>query len=97
MKDRIVFSLNGQDVEAEPGETIWQVADRLGVEIPHLCWQPEPGDRADIVLVKARSPAEALTTLCPDRIVIRDGRIVAESRLQQFDAPDSQPTKETPK
>ena len=47
MSDRIVFSLNGQDVAAEPGETIWQVADRLGVEIPHLCWQPEPGYRAD--------------------------------------------------
>ena len=47
MSDRIVFSLNGQEVAAEPGETIWQVADRLGIEIPHLCWQPEPGYRAD--------------------------------------------------
>ncbi len=35
------------EVEAEPGETIWQVADRQGIEIPHLCWLPEPGYRAD--------------------------------------------------
>ena len=32
---------------AEPGETIWQVADRQGIEIPHLCWLPKPGYRAD--------------------------------------------------
>lgn len=40
-----------------------------------------PGCRADLVLVRAGSPAEALTTLAPDRIVIRDGRVAAESRL----------------
>jgi formate dehydrogenase major subunit len=43
----IRFSLNGQEVEAEDGETIWQVAARLGEEIPHLCFSPEPGYRAD--------------------------------------------------
>src|SRR6478735_12283264 len=43
----IRFSLNGQEVEAQDGETIWQVAARLGEEIPHLCFSPEPGYRAD--------------------------------------------------
>lgn len=43
----IRFELDGQTVEARPGETIWQVADRLGTEIPHLCWKPAPGYRAD--------------------------------------------------
>ena len=33
----IRFTLNGQEVEAADGETIWQVAHRLGEEIPHLC------------------------------------------------------------
>ena len=41
------FTLNGSQVEAQDGETIWQVAERHGVEIPHLCWQPEPDYRAD--------------------------------------------------
>ncbi|MBT5108891.1 MAG: formate dehydrogenase subunit alpha [Rhodospirillaceae bacterium] len=43
----ISFTLNGDPVEAAPGETIWQVANRLGVEIPHLCYAPEPDYRAD--------------------------------------------------
>ncbi len=47
MSDAITFSLNGKDVTAAPGETIWQVAEREGVEIPHLCYLPEPGYRAD--------------------------------------------------
>ena len=47
MSERITFELNGRTVEAEPGETIWQVANRLGVEIPHLCHAPEPGYRPD--------------------------------------------------
>ena len=47
MTDPIRFTLDGTDIEAEPGETIWQVAQRNGVEIPHLCWLPKPGYRAD--------------------------------------------------
>ena len=47
MSDTITFSLNGQNVEAMAGETIWQVSDRLGVEVPHLCYSPEPGYRGD--------------------------------------------------
>jgi formate dehydrogenase major subunit len=43
----IKFTLDGREVEARPGETIWQAAQRHGVEIPHLCWLPEPGYRAD--------------------------------------------------
>src|SRR5271169_799630 len=43
----IAFELDGRQVEAKPDETIWQVAKRLGTEIPHLCWLPEPGYRAD--------------------------------------------------
>jgi len=47
MSGAIKFTLNGREVEAQPGETIWQVATREGVEIPHLCYSPEPGYRAD--------------------------------------------------
>ena len=39
-EEAIVFSLNGADVSAAPGETIIQVADRLGVSIPRLCYKP---------------------------------------------------------
>jgi formate dehydrogenase major subunit len=47
MSEPIRFFLDGAEVEARPGETIWQVANRHGVEIPHLCWLPKPGYRAD--------------------------------------------------
>jgi formate dehydrogenase major subunit len=41
------FHLDGRAVEALPGETIWQVARRTGTDIPHLCYTPQPGYRAD--------------------------------------------------
>ena len=44
---KIQFELDGKMVEAEPGESIWQVANRQGTEIPHLCYSPEPDYRAD--------------------------------------------------
>jgi formate dehydrogenase major subunit len=44
---KITFSLNGRDVSAEAGETIWQVAKREGTTIPHLCWHDAPGYRSD--------------------------------------------------
>jgi formate dehydrogenase major subunit len=47
MTDGIKFILDGEEVEARPGETIWQVANRKGVEIPHLCYSPAPGYRPD--------------------------------------------------
>jgi formate dehydrogenase major subunit len=44
---RIKFELDGQQVEANAGETIWQVAKRHDREIPHLCYSPEPDYRPD--------------------------------------------------
>ncbi len=43
----VKFTLDGQPTEAHDNETIWQVAKRLGVQIPHLCWKDAPGYRAD--------------------------------------------------
>jgi len=47
MREPIKFLLDGQEVEGAAGETIWQVANRRGIEIPHLCYSPAPGYRAD--------------------------------------------------
>jgi formate dehydrogenase major subunit len=47
MSDSIRFTLDGREVEAAPGETIWEVAKREGTSIPHLCHSGEPGYRAD--------------------------------------------------
>jgi len=46
-QDIINFTLDGEKITAKAGETIWQVAKRMGETIPHLCYKPEPGYRAD--------------------------------------------------
>ena len=47
MSDKIAFELDGQSVTADPDESIWQVAERLGTAIPHLCHSAEAGYRPD--------------------------------------------------
>jgi formate dehydrogenase major subunit len=44
---KIVFELDGEQVEAAPGETIWAIAQRLGTHIPHLCHKPSVDYRPD--------------------------------------------------
>ena len=43
----IQFFLDGVEVEAGEGESIWDVAKRQGTDIPHLCHSDKPGYRAD--------------------------------------------------
>jgi formate dehydrogenase major subunit len=47
MSDQVSFTLDGKEVTAGPDETIWQVAHRVGTEIPHLCWSTAATYRAD--------------------------------------------------
>ena len=47
MTDTVTFTLDGQEVTARPGESIWQVAARYDTDIPHLCWSTAPLYRAD--------------------------------------------------
>ena len=47
MSDRVTFTLDGKQVQCDADETIWKVAKREGVNIPHLCWKDAPGYRAD--------------------------------------------------
>ena len=43
----VKFELDGKQIEAYVDETIWQAANRHDNELPHLCYLPEPGYRAD--------------------------------------------------
>ncbi|WP_438955940.1 formate dehydrogenase subunit alpha [Cognatiyoonia sp.] len=47
MSDKITFTLDGKKVTAEPGQSIWEVANGRGLVIPHLCHKPTPGYRSD--------------------------------------------------
>ena len=71
MTDKISFELDGQTVEAAPGETIWQVAKRVGTEIPHLCFSPEPDYRPDgncrACMVEMKGSACSRPPVCASR------------------------------
>ena len=43
----LAFELDGMQVFARAGESLWDVARRVGTAIPHLCHRPEPGYRPD--------------------------------------------------
>ncbi|MGA0712373.1 MAG: 2Fe-2S iron-sulfur cluster-binding protein, partial [Burkholderiaceae bacterium] len=51
----LTLTLDGHTVEAKPGETLWQLAARYGIEVPHLCHasplQPAGNCRACVVEV----------------------------------------------
>ncbi|MQQ09347.1 formate dehydrogenase subunit alpha [Epibacterium sp. SM1979] len=47
MSDTITFTLDGKEVTADKGLTIWEVANGRGLKIPHLCHKPAPGYRPD--------------------------------------------------
>lgn len=63
---------------------VWSM---IGTSAAHMVGRKDyglvPGSRADLVLLRAADPAEALTTLAPDRIVIRDGKVLGTSRLDE--------------
>ena len=47
MSGTVKFTLDGKEVEAQAGLTIWEVANGRGLVIPHLCHKPAPGYRPD--------------------------------------------------
>ena len=57
--ETIKFFLDGEEVEAQPGETIWQVANRKGTEIPHLCYRPRPATAPTAIAAPAWSRSRA--------------------------------------
>ena len=43
----VTFTLDGKQVTAPHGTTIWHVASDAGIDIPHLCYKDADGYRAD--------------------------------------------------
>nr|WP_298967277.1 formate dehydrogenase subunit alpha [uncultured Halomonas sp.] len=67
MSGPFALTLDGVEVTAYPGETLWQVAKREGETIPHLCFKDAPGYRADgncrVCMVEVEGE-RALTASC---------------------------------
>lgn len=64
-KDAIKFTIDGQEVTAEPGQTILQAADAAGVKIPRLCYLKglTPHGSCRICVVKANGRTDTSCTL----------------------------------
>ncbi len=77
MSDTIKFTLNGKEVEAEKGQTIWEVANGGGLKIPHLCHKPAPGYRPDGNCRACMVEVEGERTLVASCIrEVQDGMVV---------------------
>ncbi|OAN52247.1 formate dehydrogenase [Paramagnetospirillum marisnigri] len=87
------FVLDGVEVEAKAGETLWQVAKRLGRTIPHLChadrkgFAAEANCRACVVEIKGE---RTLAASCrrppsPGIVVVTAGERVERARRMVFD------------
>jgi formate dehydrogenase major subunit len=95
----ITFRLNGADAEALPGETIIEVADRLGVSIPRLCYspgmRPDGNCRSCMVEIKGervlapsccRTPAQGMDVQTGSARALHAQKMIVE--LLASDVPD---------
>jgi formate dehydrogenase major subunit len=41
------FFIDGHEIDIREGESIFRAARRLDIKLPHLCYSPKPGYRAD--------------------------------------------------
>ncbi len=90
----VKFFLDGQELEALPGETILQVAERYGHRIPHLCYtermRADGNCRACVVEIKgervlapscARRPAEGMEVFSTNDRARHSQKLVLELLL----------------
>ena len=63
MADAIKFTMDGQEIEAQPGQTIIQAAMDAGTYIPYLCYMPkmEPYGACRMCVVETESNGRTMT------------------------------------
>src|SRR6185295_2304550 len=99
----VEFKLNGKDVVGYGHETIIQTAQRLGVEIPHLCYmegmRPDGNCRACMVEIKGervlaasccRKPTPGMEVTSDNARAVHSQKMVLELLLS--DMPDERHT-----
>lgn len=76
------FTLDGDEVPFQPGDTVLAAATRAGHYVPHLCWHPELGSHGScrVCLVKADGRSAAACTLQAA------AGMVVENRSEALDA-----------
>ncbi len=103
----IRFTLDGRALDAESDETILQAAQRVGIDIPHLCYKPgyrpDGNCRACVVEIKGervlapsccRKPAENMEVVATSERARHSQRMVLE--LLKSDMPNGGRSPHTP-
>ena len=89
MSQRIVFSVDGRRIEAEPGQTILEAADAAHVYIPRLCWMksltPAGSCRVCTVRVNGRPQSACTQPVTPGMIVENDTQELRRLRRDLID------------
>ncbi|WP_394155509.1 formate dehydrogenase subunit alpha [Loktanella salsilacus] len=87
MTETITFTLDGETVQARPGETIWEVAHGRGLVIPHLCfkdaksYRPDGNCRACMVAIEGERTLAASCLRVPS-----DGMVVTTDKPREVQA-----------
>ncbi len=82
------FFIDGREVDIRDGETIFSAARRLGIELPHLCYSPQPGYRAGRQLPRLHGG---------DRRRARAGRKLHPHAVAGHEGQDCRPTAPRPR
>ncbi len=93
MAEPVTFTLDGKEVTAAPGETIFEVAKREGLALPHLChrdahgYRPDGNCRACVVEVKGERPlaASCLRKVAPGMAVETGSARALKARAMVFE------------
>src|SRR5690606_17542879 len=103
----VAFTLDAATVEARPGETILQAAERHNVEIPRLCYtdgmRPDGNCRACVVEIEGervlapsccRRPTPGMKVRASSERATRSQRLVVELLLSDMPEPPHDPDSE---
>ena len=90
MNDRkFVFTIDGRQVEASPGQSILEAAEAAGVYVPRLCWMkgltPAGACRVCTVRVNGRPQSACTQPVAPGMIVENDSEELRELRRDLID------------
>lgn len=84
MSDKIAITIDGKEIECEPGQTILQAAEEAGTYIPHLCAHrdlvPFGGCRVCTVLVNGRPQAACTQPVAQGMVVENNTEKVTQIR-----------------
>jgi ferredoxin len=79
MGDRITFTIDGREIQAEPGKSILQAAEEAGIYIPRLCSHPDlkphGSCRVCTVLVNGRPQAACTQPVAEGAVVENTGEV----------------------